>query len=330
RVVRVGVVAERVDDRALPSIRAVRISEGAHEACRIVVRGRRADDVHLRAQPVQARPARREELLVALCARRGGPELRRIGLVPDRDVAERNAHEDVVEEVAVLPPLEVVDGSVLGLSEDRDDHTLAALDEQGGAVEIDADVRRTALASPPGNRERDGVETELPVLGDEPVGTGEPLRMVVVDPDHERARRGARWPRIGGSRERWRHQSADPEETEDASRHRRAHILMALGRGSTGRMSSPQASGRFFAVPARRGNPPGVGSTFRTTTRPPPSPSSRPPSCSATRATRALSASRPSQRTAAPPGLTSGRHNSVATGGLASALASATPYASTC
>ncbi len=84
--------------------------------------------------------------------------------------------------------------------------------------------------------------------------------------------------------------------------------------------SSPCRTGAGSRVESR--------SSFRSTTSPSASLSSRPPRSSATRATASRSAVAPSHSTAAPPGATSGRQSSTATGGLASAFASATPNAS--
>ena len=76
-----------------------------------------------------------------------------------------------------------------------------------------------------------------------------------------------------------------------------------------------QASGRFFATPSGGGSRP-ASLRLRDDDRPPRSSGSPPPSCSATRATASRSALGPSQRTAAPPGRTSGRHHSTAVGRL--------------
>src|SRR5207244_12135699 len=86
------------------------------------------------------------------------------------------------------------------------------------------------------------------------------------------------------------------------------------------------ASGRLRATPVRRGKPVGVGASLRRTRKPGGLSPSPPPRRSATRATRSGRALAPTQRIAAPPGRTSGRHHSAATGGDASALATATPY----
>ena len=69
----------------------------------------------------------------------------------------------------------------------------------------------------------------------------------------------------------------------------------------------------------------GVGPTFLSTTSPSTSRSSRPPMASPARATCVRSALYPSQSTSTPPGRTRGRPSSTATGGFASAFASATP-----
>src|ERR671924_1680399 len=89
-----------------------------------------------------------------------------------------------------------------------------------------------------------------------------------------------------------------------------------------------QANGRFFAIPGRRGKPSGVGPSFGITSRPLRSSGGPAARHSATRARTSTSALGPTQSTAAPPGRTSGRHHSAATGGSARALATATPQRS--
>ena len=78
-------------------------------------------------------------------------------------------------------------------------------------------------------------------------------------------------------------------------------------------------------MPGRRGKPSGVETSLGITTRPWRGSGSPPPTSSATRATAPRSADGPSQSTAAPPRRTSGKSHSVATGGGASAFATATP-----
>ena len=77
-----------------------------------------------------------------------------------------------------------------------------------------------------------------------------------------------------------------------------------------------QASGRFFAIPGRRGKPGGVGPVLRSTRKP--------GGDSSSSAGELLGDTRdgvqrppigPTQRTTAPPSATSGRHHSAATGG---------------
>ena len=118
----------------------VRLAERPHESRRIVARRGGRDDVDRGAQRVQALPAGREERLVRRRARRPGPELRRVHLVPDRDVPERDPHEDVVEEVAVRASARRVERRVRRPAEHRDHDALAALDHHRGAVEIHANV----------------------------------------------------------------------------------------------------------------------------------------------------------------------------------------------
>ena len=105
-----------------------------------------------------------------------------------------------------------------------------------------------------------------------------------------------------------------------------ATLLVGDGVNAPGHAGhSSQARGRFRATPGRRGKPAGVGRILGTTARPACCSGGPPPSCSATRASCSRSAEGPSQRTAAPPGRTSVSAHSSATGGEASALASATP-----
>ncbi len=75
-VVRVRVVSERVQDRMAPSRIAVRVTERAHEARRVVVRGGGADHVHVPAETMEPLPAGGEKLLVGTCPRLARPELR--------------------------------------------------------------------------------------------------------------------------------------------------------------------------------------------------------------------------------------------------------------
>src|ERR687891_506419 len=79
------------------------------------------------------------------------------------------------------------------------------------------------------------------------------------------------------------------------------------------------ASGRFLAMPGRRGKPAGVGWTLWRTKNPCSSSGPSAPSCSATLATGSGSAVGPTKSTTFPPGSTSGRHHSAATEGGASA-----------
>ena len=88
-----------------------------------------------------------------------------------------------------------------------------------------------------------------------------------------------------------------------------------------------QASGRFFATPARRGKPGGVGPVLRIDEQ------ARRARARARRRARSRHGrharrarrTRPTQSTTAPPSRTSGRHHSAAVGGCASAFATATP-----
>ena len=209
-VVGVRVVPERVDERVSPPLLPIRLTDLAHEAGRVVVRGGRADHVDRTAQRVEPPPARGEERFVRTCTSVLRPELRRVRLVPDDDVAERDAHEDVVEEVAVLLPARGVERSIGGPPEDADDDPLTSLDQHRRPVEVDAHAGGLRLAASIRDRQANSAEPEIPVLRDEAVRSREPLRVVVVDTDHERAelRRDLGCARIGRSQDRAR-QRAD-------------------------------------------------------------------------------------------------------------------------
>jgi len=85
-----------------------------------------------------------------------------------------------------------------------------------------------------------------------------------------------------------------------------------------------QARGRFLATPGRRGKPGGVGPVFRRTMKPGGPASTSAAIFPATRATAPASADGPTHKMTAPPSSTRGRHHSAATGGCASAFATAT------
>ncbi len=129
-----------------------------------------------------------------------------------------------MEEVAVLPAAHVVDGSVLGSPEDRQDDPLTTLDEHRRAVEVDTDVGGTPLPVSPRDRQPHRLEAEIAVAGHETVRAGEPLRVVVVHADDERSGRGDRCRAgIRGGCERKRRKDAYAQRRTSAARHRRAH-----------------------------------------------------------------------------------------------------------
>ena len=64
----------------------------------------RADDVDVTTERVQAAPAGGQECLVRRRTGGSGPELRRVRLVPDDDVAERDAKKEVVKEATEKKP----------------------------------------------------------------------------------------------------------------------------------------------------------------------------------------------------------------------------------
>jgi hypothetical protein len=232
-VVGVRVVAEGVDDRVQPCAFPVRGPQLAHEPGRVVMRCGRADHVDARAHVVQAPPARGEELLIRGCAGVRGPERRRVRLVPDHDVTEGDPQHDVAEERAVLPTALRIERRVRRSPEDADHDSLPALHQHRRAVEVDPDVRRPGLPPSPGDRQANGPEAEVAVLRDEAVGPRKPLRVVVVDADHERPRLDRR----GTSRSRAPQgkpgRRQDDRSEKHALPHARTHPLTCRSRRST-------------------------------------------------------------------------------------------------
>jgi hypothetical protein len=232
-VVRIRVVAEGVDDRVQPGVFPVRCPELAHEPGRVVMGGGRADHVDVRAHGVQAAPAGREQLLVGARAAVTGPERGRVRLVPDHDVTEGDPQHDVAQERAVLPTALRVERRVRLSPEDADHDSLPALHQHRRAVEVDPDVRRPGLPPSPGDRQANGPEAEVAVLRDEAVGPRKPLRVVVVDADHERPRLDRR----GTSRSRAPQgkpgRRQDDRSEKHALPHARTHPLTCRSRRST-------------------------------------------------------------------------------------------------
>ena len=183
----IRVVAERRDDGALAPALPIGGADRAHEAGGIVTGCRRGDEVDVRAEPPQPVPGLREQRLVRGGATGGRPEVGGVGLVPDDDVADlRDPLEHVVEELRVVPALDVVERRLPRVAVHGEHDALAAGDHRRRAMEIDADLPgRPVLAAPPRDRQPDGVDAEVAVRGQQPVGTRPPLRRVVVEADDE-------------------------------------------------------------------------------------------------------------------------------------------------
>ena len=116
-----------------------------------------------------------------------GPEVGGVDLVPDDDVTDlRDPREDVVKELRVVAALDVVEGGLLGAAVHGEHHALAAGDHRRRAMEVDAHLPgRPVLAASPRDRQPDGVDAEVAVRGQEPVGPRPPLGRVVVEADDQ-------------------------------------------------------------------------------------------------------------------------------------------------
>ena len=91
-----------------------------------------------------------------------------------------------MEELRVVPALDVVEWRLPRVAVHREHHALATGDHRCCAVQVDAGVhRRPVLAAAPGDRQADSVDTEVAVRGQQPVGPRPPLGGVVVESDDE-------------------------------------------------------------------------------------------------------------------------------------------------
>ena len=89
-------------------------------------------------------PALGEQRLVGRGAARRRPELGRVRLVPDDDVTDlRDPGEDVMEELRVVPALDVVEWRLPRVAVHREHHALATGDHRCCAVEVDAGGHRS-------------------------------------------------------------------------------------------------------------------------------------------------------------------------------------------
>ena len=85
-----------------------------------------------------------------------------------------------------MPALDVVEGGLRGAAVHGEHHALAAGDHRRCAMKVDAHLPgRPVLAALPGDRQPYGVDAEVAVRGQEPVGPCLPLRRVVVEADDQ-------------------------------------------------------------------------------------------------------------------------------------------------
>ena len=187
RAQRVGVVAERVDERLRASARAVGGAEPGQEGRGVVCGSGRVEHDDVGAQGMQRVVAVREQRLVR--CRAAAPVRLRVGFVPDDDGAGvRDARKRRACVAAEAPLRALRERRLAAEAEDgeRDHGVRRRLLRPGQLVAADRSRRRLPR---PGHPDPHSVRAVPPLSGDDPERIRRPLERVVVDSDEQPARR---------------------------------------------------------------------------------------------------------------------------------------------